>query len=353
MALYDYGNTRLRARISNLFSVQALESFAYLTSLDSFVSQLSKTHYQDAIQVALTYSHGYGCITNALGRKLIEIQDNLRRFYAPEIWAKIKIIFLRADVENVKSIIRGIIHKTQPGIIMNSLSPLGVIPEQYITHIAQSKNIQDAIDRMSVYQLEFASDLLALKGTNKFSSSAELERVLEYWYFNKSKQILKGSGENLDLLRKANVVEIDITNINTLLRFVDAPDSPETAGSNIDHFLIEGGSYPKKYLIELSKFYSISLVIKKLAGKKYQSYLLEALNCYQETQRLSEFENQMRIYALRWLSLLPKLNPFGVGVPMGYVALKKSEIINIRWIAKGILTGFKPGFIIDNIERIQ
>jgi len=353
MPLYDYGNTRLRARISKLFSFPTLESFAYLTSLDSLISQLSKTHYQDAIQIALTYAHGYGCISDALRRKLIEIQDNLRRFYDPEIWEKIKTIFLREDVKNIKSIIRGIIHKTQPRIIINSLSPLGVIPEQYTTRIAQAKNIQDAIDRMSVYQLEFAPNLLSLKGSDRFASSAELERVLEFWYFSKIEQILKGSGENIDLLRKANVIEIDITNINTLLRYVDAPDSPETAGSTIEHFLIEGGSYSPKYLINLSHTNLISDVINKLAGKKYQSYLMEALNCYQETQLLSEFENQLRIYALRWLSLLPKLSPFGVGVPMGYVALKKSEIRNIRWIAKGILSGFEPKFIVENIERIQ
>jgi len=353
MALYDYGNTRLRARMSNFFTYKRLESFAHLTTLDSLISQLSKTHYKDAIQIALTYSHGYGCISDALRRKLVEIQDNLKRFYEPEIWEKIKTIFLRSDVENIKSIIRGIIHKTEPGIIVNALSPLGVIPEQYITRIAQSKNIQDAIDRMAIYQLEFAPDLLALKGTDKYTSSAELERVLEFWYFNKTEKVLKGSGENLDLLRKANTFEIDITNINTLLRFVDAPESPETSGTSIAYYLVNGGSFKKDYLVKVSHSATLEEAIRMLAGKSYHSSLKTALACYQETKLLSEFENQIRINALKWLSMLPKLNPFGVGVPMGYVALKKSEIRNIRWIAKGILSGFEPKFIVENIERIQ
>lgn len=353
MALYDYGNTRLRARISNFFSYETLESYAYLTSVDSLISQLSKTHYKDAIEIALTYSHGYGCISDALRRKLVEIQDNLRRFYAPEIWEKIKTIFLRSDVDNIKSIIRGIIHKTEPGLIVNALSPLGVIPEQYIQRIAQSKNIQDAIDRMAIYQLEFAPALLKLKGTDKFASSAELERELEIWYFSTTERILKGRDENMALLKKSNMIEIDITNINTLLRFIDAPDSPDTSGASIEHFLIKGGSFELKYLINLSHTPKIDEAIKKLAGKKYHTSLMTALECYHETQLLSEFENQIRIYALRWFSMLPKLNPFGVGVPMGYLALKKSEIRNIRWIAKGILSGFEPEFIIENIERIR
>lgn len=353
MPLYDYGNTRLRARISNLFSIEALESFAHLTSLDSLISQLSKSHYKDAIQIALTYSHGYGCISDALRRKLIEIQDNLQRFYAPEIWEKIKTIFLRSDVQNIKSIIRGIIHKIDPGIIVNALSPLGIIPEQYTTRIAQSKNIQDAIDRMAVYQLEFAPALLALKGTNKYASAAELERELELWYFRRTDEILKGTGENIDLLRKANTIEIDITNINTLLRFIDAPDSPDTSNNPISHFLIDGGSFSRQYLLNLSHSQSIDEAVHKLAGRKYHTSLTTSLACYKETHLLSEFENQLRIYTLKWLSTLPKMNPFGVGVPMGYVALKKSEIRNIRWIAKGILSGFEPEFIVENIERIE
>ena len=353
MALYDYGNTRLRARISNLFSVQALESFSLLNSVDGLISQLSKTHYKDAIEIALTYSHGYGCISEALRRKLIEIQENMRNFYAPEIWEKIKIIFLRSDIQNIKAIIRGIIHKSDAAAIINSLSPLGVIPEQYISRIAQSQNIQDAIDRMAVYKLDFAPELLAMKGSAKLASSAELERILEYWYFSNADAVLKGRDENLDLLRKANTIETDITNINTLVRFIEAPDSPETAGTSIEYYLIEGGSFPVKFYVNLSKYQTVEQAIKQIAAKKYQPYLLKALDCYRDTKRLSEFENQIRIYALRWFSLLPKLNPFGVGVPMGYIALKKSEIRNIRWIAKGIYSGFEPEFITENIEKIQ
>ena len=353
MALYDYGNTRLRARISNLFSIQSLESFSGLTTLDSLISQLSKTHYKDAIEIGLTYSHGYGCIAEALRRELLEIRKTLERFYAPDIWEKIKTIFLRYDIQNIKSIIRGIIHKADPAVILNSLTPLGVIPEQYLSRIAQSGSIQDAIDRMAVYQLDFAPDLLQLKGSEKLTSSAELEKILEFWYFDRSDSLLKGRDENVDLLRKANTIEIDIININTLLRFIDAPDSPEMEGSDIESYLIGGGSFSPRFLKSLVNENSIERAIKIIASKKYHSQLLEALDCYKETRLLSEFENKIRIYALQWLSLLPKLNPFSVGVPLGYIALKKSEIRNIRWIAKGIYSGFETEFIIENLEKIK
>ncbi|MBM3138088.1 MAG: hypothetical protein FJZ98_07865, partial [Chloroflexi bacterium] len=82
-------------------------------------------------------------------------------------------------------------------------------------------------------------------------------------------------------------------------------------------------------------------------------YLAEAVNCYQTTGMLSEFENQMRMYLLSWSAGLPSQYPLGIGVVLGFVALKRSEIKNLRWIAKGIESGFEANYIRENLEKIQ
>ncbi|MCJ7626606.1 MAG: V-type ATPase subunit, partial [Anaerolineaceae bacterium] len=135
-------------------------------------------------------------------------------------------------------------------------------------------------------------------------------------------------------------------------RFVNAPSSPEIKNHPIDYFIIDSGNFKRSQIIQLSKESSVEKVITRLASYHYHNYLMEALSCYRENGLLSEFENKLRIYALKWLALLPKLNPFGIGVPMGYIALKKSEIRNIRWIAKGIYSGFEPEYIKENIEKV-
>ena len=352
MALYDYGNTRLRARISNFFSPQTLESFSDLTSIDTLISTLSKTHYKNAIEISLTYAHGYGCITEALRRETTDIRQNLKRFYDPGIWEKIKIVFLRVDLQNMKAIIRGICHEARIDTIINSLSPLGTIDEQLLFRIAKSKNISEAIDRIAVFKLDFANVLLEQKSSEKSCTSSDIERTLERWYFNKMSSILKGNDENTSQLWKLISIEADIINLNLLLRFIDAPSSPKLENHPIDYFIIDSGNFRRSQIIQLSKESSVENVIARLASSHYHNYLLEALSCYRENGLLSEFENKLRIYALKWLALLPKLNPFGIGVPMGYVALKKSEIRNIRWIAKGIYSGFEPEYIKENIEKV-
>ena len=352
MALYYYGNTRLRARISNLFSIQMLESLADLKTIDSLISSLSKTHYKNSIEVSLTYAHGYGCIAETLRRELAEIRHTLIRFYDKDLWEKIKFIFLRVDLQNIKSIIRGISHGARIDTIINSLSQLGTIQEQLLSEIAKSKNVADAIDKIAVFELDFSNELLALKSSERSFCSSEIERTLEIWYFKRMASILSKRDENTVLLRKYNAIEADIVNMNILLRFVNAPLSPDIENHPIDYYIIDSGDFSRSQIVELSKENSVKNVITQLASSSYHDYLLEALSCFEENGLLSEFENKVRIYALKWLALLPKLNPFGVGVPMGYVAMKKSEIRNIRWIAQGIYSGFEPEYIKENLERV-
>jgi len=352
MALYDYGNTRLRARISNLFSIQMLESLADLTTIDSLISSLSKSHYKSSIEISLTYAHGYGCIVEALRRELSEIRQTLHRFYDKDLWEKIRIIFLRVDLQNIKAIIRGVSHEARIDTIVDSFSPLGTIPERALSGIAKSKNIADAIDKIAIYELDFANELLEQKSSERSCCSSEIERTLEIWYFKKMGAILAGRDGNTQLLRKYNVIEADIVNLNILLRFVNAPLSPEIENQPIDYYIIDSGKFSRNLILKLSKENSVKNVITQLASSSYHDYLLEALSCFEENGLLSEFENKVRIYALKWLALLPKLNPFGVGVPMGYVAMKKSEIRNIRWIAQGIYSGFEPEYIKENLERV-
>ena len=353
MPLYDYGNTRLRARISSFFSIQTLESFADLTSIDSLISQLSKSHYKKSIESSLTHADGMTCIMQAIRQEYSNIRFNLERYYEPALWEKIRIIFLRTDMQNIKSIFRGIAHNAGMDNIANSLSPLGITPENMLISIARSKNVQEAIDKTVVFGLGFADELIKLKTSEEPCESSEIERTLELWYFKKVGAIFSSNDENTKLIRKLNMIEADIVNLNILLRFVNAPSSPDLDNESIDYYLIDGCSFSRDLFLKLSHETTVKNAITHLPPNPYNDYLVGAVDQFEETGLLSVFENKMRMYKLKWLSQLPKQHPFGIGVPMGYVALKESEIRNIRWIAKGIYSGFEPDFIKNNIENFK
>ncbi len=352
MVLYDYGNTRLRARISRLQSYKALESFSDLTSIDSFVSALTKTHYKESIETALTYAHGYACISEAMQRELKGIVIDLNRFYEGDACQKVSMIFRRMDLLNIKAILRGLSHEAHIEDVTSAFSPLGTIPNPILLQIAKSKDVYEAISRITVYQLPMAQPLMELKARLQNLNSSDIELALEKWYFMQVKEDLKGNSEDTRILREYYAIEADIVNLNTLLRFVNSSETYDRTQSDIESYLISSGNITLRQILSLSKMSAVEDVIRILFSTEYGKFLQKALECYSDTKLLSEFENQLRMFALNWLAGLPKLYPLGIGVPLGYTALKRSEIRNLRWIAKGIQSSFGPEYIKDNLERI-
>ncbi|MDP2965299.1 MAG: V-type ATPase subunit [Pelolinea sp.] len=351
MALFDYGNTRLRARLSNIQPFEKMESLADLTSIDSFLSALTKTPYKESIETALTYAHGYSCLSQAMRMELVNIAADLNRFYQDAEAKLVRIIFMRDDLLNLKTIVRGLTHEIPLDEMEDSFLSLGTIPLAYLNELAKAKNLDDAVNKMVVYQLPAAQVLMKLRTEKEPLSSSEINLVLEKWYFHKIKELLKGSSENILLLQEFYAIEADITNLNTILRMVNSPDGFEN--SNIKEFLIAQGNISHKVLLKLSKSGSVEEVIRPLLTTKYSVYLKRGLGYYAESRHLSEFENQMRIYMLNWLVKLPRLYPLGIGVPLGYYGRKRIEIRNLRWIGKGISSGFEARYIKDNLVRIQ
>ncbi len=352
MVLYDYGNTRLRARISRLQSIQTLELFSDLNSIDSLISSLTKTPYKESIEAALTYAHGYACITEAMRREMLGIVNDLNRFFEGEALDHIRMMFRRMDLLNIKTILRGLSHNAGIEVVTKSFSPLGTIPSSILVQIAKSKDVYEAISRIAVYQLPAAEPLMVLKSRHDELNSSQIELALEKWYFAEIKKDMKGASEDIRILREYYAIEADIVNLNTALRIIDSVEGYENLGNEPEIYFIEPGNIKTATLLAIIRAKDVKQAVHTLFSTKYGVHLKKAFECYRSTNLLSEFENQMRMYAINWLASLPRLYPLGIGVPIGYAALKKSEIRNLRWIAKGIQSGFEPDYIRENLERI-
>jgi vacuolar-type H+-ATPase subunit C/Vma6 len=66
---------------------------------------------------------------------------------------------------------------------------------------------------------------------------------------------------------------------------------------------------------------------------------------YAESARLSDFEKQLTQFRLNWMSRQIANDPLGIGVLLGYLALKVNEVSNIRWIVQAIRLELKADAI--------
>lgn len=352
MALFDYGNTRLRARLSEILNHEMLESFSDLSSMDSFISALTKTPYQQSIETALTLSFGYSCILEAKQLELKNLVNDLNRFYEDDAHLLTMKIFWLEDLHNLKAIIRSISHQVPMELIFESLTPIGTIPYHALENIARSKNLEEVISRLVVHNLMVSKPLLSLQASKKESNSVEMETTIEKWYFEKFSEQSKGSRENIRLLTEWINFEADIININTIMRMILESGLELEEKEDSGAYLIHAGHISMNTWMKLTRESQIEDAINIIYGTRYHQMFEIALSQYQETKQLSSFENQLRQGLLKWLSELPRKYPLGVGVPLGYVAIKKNELRNLVWIAKGIQSGFEPQFIKANLVRI-
>jgi vacuolar-type H+-ATPase subunit C/Vma6 len=74
---------------------------------------------------------------------------------------------------------------------------------------------------------------------------------------------------------------------------------------------------------------------------------------FEQSGRLSAVERSLRKYQLRWLSWQIAKDPLGIGVVLGFVALKTNEIANLRRIARAIQLKQSPAAVQAALEFVQ
>ena len=113
------------------------------------------------------------------------------------------------------------------------------------------------------------------------------------------------------------------------------------------------GKLPFSLLAHVGKQDTVDAAVEAFIGTPYQEPLKTGLDLFAKSARLSEFERQLKRYRLSWMATQITNDPLGIGVLLGYLALKNNEISNIRWITEGISLGLKADTIRTSLEYLQ
>jgi vacuolar-type H+-ATPase subunit C/Vma6 len=81
------------------------------------------------------------------------------------------------------------------------------------------------------------------------------------------------------------------------------------------------------------------------AKTAYEDPLRRGLEEFKSRGRLSVFENQLDRFQLDWCRRWISKDPLGIGLVLGYIALKTAEVSNLQWIAYGINLGMNASSI--------
>ena len=355
MADYDYGNARLHVMKSRLLSTRELEMLVETGSLQGLIAALSKTIYQKAVEAALTRVSGMQCIDEALRTDLVNTVGKIRGFYKEEA-VKMTALFLRTyDIHNLKAILRGLTKNVPAGDILVVLLPIGELSLNILRELTQLNNPREAIDLLASMGLPFAVPLLNVRVEVPGAETFEMELALDKWHYANTRQTLKSELGTENLLSQTLTLEADLANVLTALRFAQFPRERdllrERLGiSEIEYLFVGPGRIPFEQLASACRQDTVASAVETFSGTFFEAGLRAGLEVYAHSNRLSDIESRLKHDRLAWMAGQIKKDPLGIGVVLGYVALKVNEVGNIRWIAQGISLGMKTNAIRAELE---
>ncbi len=355
MSDYDYGNARLRAMKSRLLSRRDLESLAEVESLQGLIAALTKTAYRKSVEAALARAIGMDCISDALRNDLIGMMRKVRAFFTEDAGETVAIVLRDFDVHNLKAILRGLAKNVSSGEILSTILPVGELSYDLLIELARAPGPRAAIDYMASMSLPSSQPLLTLRAKRPGADIFEMELALDQWRFVEARQFLERVYQEGDFLFSALKLEADLVNLLTILRFAHVPSERKQLRIRLGTedpscLFVEPGFLSWDTLVRAVRQESLESICGALAGSAYGPALNAGLDKFLSSGRLSDFEKQLKRYRLRWMASLIDKDPLGIGVLLGYLALKTNEIGNIRWVARAISSGLRAEAIRAEME---
>jgi len=355
MADFDYGNARIHAMKSRLMARRDLEVLADSGSLQGLITTLAKTAYRKSIEAALTRASGLESIAQAIRMDLINTIGKARDFYQEDAGAMVSIALRPYDLHNLKTILRGLARNVPSAEILSALLPVGELKYEILAELARAPGPRAAIDLLASMNEPIAQPLLKLRAQRPGAEIPEMELALHQWHYQEALKFMENAPSGAEVLASAQRLDADVENLLTVLRFVHDPGErrhlhERGSWGDLSQLLVEPGTLQHALLVRVGSQDSLDAAIELLAGTNYEAALRAGLEAFKQTGRLSEFEKHLRRFRLNWFSRLIFKDPLGIGVFLGYMALKINEIDNLRWITHGIHLGLGSGEIKAGLE---
>ncbi len=340
---------------SRLLSRRELETLSEAGNPQALIAGLAKTPYRRSLEAALVRLGGREAIVLAMREELEKTVDSLRRFYRGDA-AKMVALILRAyDVRNLKAVLRELSSPATPDDLAAALSPTFELSTDVLYELAQAASARAAIDLLASMGLPMAAPLIRLRSERPGAATTEMELRLEQWYFEEAFTSL----EEIDneTLCEALQLEADLVNLQTVLRLAAAPDEQDVlqqglGAGDVTLLFVGPGRIHYDLLAQAARQRTVSDAVLLLADTPYGATLSVAMEKYGSSSRLSHFEKALHALRLARLARLIARQPLGIGLLLGYLALKTNEVNNLRWITNGIFLGMKPAAIREELVHV-
>lgn len=204
---YGYINGRVRMMRVDLLENRSLDDAQNAASYPEYLRQLSETSLREDLGEATAQGAGLGQLDEALSRNYLRSVQKLRGIVTGQPVQEVEALLLRHDLQNVKTLVRGVLTGRTANDIVGGMIPAGTIPWSALQAAAQSSDVPSLAQTLSVAGGKLGGVLRAAVSGGA-SSMLDLEVALDQGYYRAVLNGVRGA-----VVRRYFTREIDLRNL--------------------------------------------------------------------------------------------------------------------------------------------
>jgi vacuolar-type H+-ATPase subunit C/Vma6 len=337
---FNYGNTRLRARRSELLDASDYQRLLDL-DLDALLDTLQRRYRSEP-----TGAHPndprqslHEVIAGNLGRSL----EDMRSFYRGRARELVDLLLSRFDVANLITVLRA---RARPHVRIEeahaALIPVGWL-NQPTAHQAVRPTELAVVVELLAKALPDRDQAMALHRSfaqyERTHDLASLERAVIGDHATRTLARLRRLGRAGTTLLRAIQREADENNIIVTLRLRDAIMSGADDTPPPQETLLPGGSIPSRAFAAALREPDPTAISATL-GRQYGKQLHSALEAWAATGDVSALQRTLQRNAIAdATALFLTGDPLGIGIPLAFTTVTEAEAQNLRLLAEAAARG--------------
>lgn len=343
MADYAYTNARIRAMQGRLLGWIQYESLLHQETWEGLVEALHTSPYARTLEHTMTgldpthLSRTVIRIDEALRRDLAQSLAKLRHFFSNHSRELVNALFLRWDVSNLKTVIRGKRAAAPVEEILTATLPVGILDDIALAELARLPTLQAVASTLETWRLPLARPVrtgLSLLGGAE--SLHPLEWELDRFTVVQTATWAANGDDNVLAVRNYLRFLVDKTNLLTALRY----RAERSALSPIEasrQFLKAEGRLTRAHYEAVVSASDLRDGLSHLTETPYRWLA----GMFEEGKPISLplVERTLDRMAIRKAVNLSRQDPLGIGVAIAYLEQKTNEVRNVRMILRGKALG--------------
>jgi len=336
---YPYLCARVKAKKSFLLKKEVFNRMLAM-DLGEIGRYLGETQYRNEMATLSTDYSGATLIEIGISQNLAETFSNILSYSQGQSRILIAGYLHRWDIYNIKTVIRGKMTKASLEEIKEILVPAGSLRLDYINQLVSSSSWDELIDRLRQQKSVYIDEDM-LRNAVSTGKLAALEDAMDKEYFSSlmraSEKKETSEAHFTDFVKR----EIDVTNLKVLFKLRSEGESGEAL---LQYFIPRGMEFSLERLAKMASA-SMKEILDEIRQSSYAEPIRADIEAFEKDGDTSSILRALDKMLVSTADKFAHLYPLSVLPVLGYILAKKTEVDNIRIIARGKESGLEPELI--------